>query len=268
MDIKEYIESPDALFHYTKVSTAIEHILHTKKFKLSVQKNSDDPREYKKLNYSMGEQEGVSIRKIAGKIDGILQNECRVMCFCTNEPTTLIQSDGSLKKEDAYSNGGKKSRMWTQYGQQHYGVCLVFSQKELKRVIDEQKQNIKHCLSDFVQYEQDGFNIDTYLNCRRASEEGVEDYSYNYVIENIKMFKFRKHVDYRDEAEFRVVVLDPERKLEYIDISSVIKCVIVGDRTSKVYFPLIKEICNKLEIETQKVSWHHGKSFLDKMPDG
>jgi hypothetical protein len=47
-NIVEYIKtSDDALFHYTKVSTSIEHILHTKKFKLSVFNDTNDPNEYK-----------------------------------------------------------------------------------------------------------------------------------------------------------------------------------------------------------------------------
>ena len=47
MDLNEYIETEDALFHYTKTSVALEKILYTQKFKLSLLKDTNDPREYK-----------------------------------------------------------------------------------------------------------------------------------------------------------------------------------------------------------------------------
>lgn len=268
MSIDEYIKTPDALFHYTKTSTAIEKILHTKKFKLSLLKDANDPREYKfKLFNTVGESldpnttcdltsEAITV------IDRILRYECRVMCFCTNNKPTLILGDGSsTEDEHVCSEGWNKSRMWSQYGQNHYGICLVLSKIELEKVLKAQVSGYKVSHVKYSQQDGTSWGVKT-LDGNRLKSEGVEKYSYNHVMENSEELFFRKNIDYRDEAEFRVVILDPDKKLEYLDVSSLIKCVIVGDRTPEAYIPLINQMCNGLNIESRKASWYRGKYYL------
>ena len=266
IDDEDIETSSDALFHYTKASTAIEHILHTKKFKPSLLKDTNDLREceFKVFGTTGSVPEPDAIRlldKAQYFIDKILRNESRVMCFCTNEKPKLILSDDSLPINDEYawSEGWSKSRMWSQYGQNHHGICLVFSKEGLKSVLAnaKKKSQIKDSLMFPVDYsQQDRYDFKAInLDSDRLEKEGVEEYSFNHVMENSKELLFRKHIDYRDEAEFRVVVFDPDKKFEYLDISSLIKCVIVGDRTSKAYIPLIKQMCADLKIKFRKASW-------------
>ena len=271
MSIDEYIKTSDALFHYTKTSIAIEHILHTKKFKLSLLKDTNDPREYQfKLFNVMGwsldrDTTPQLLNKAQTVIDRILRYECKVMGFCSNDKPTLILSNGSsIEDEHVCLAGWSKSRMWSQYGQNHYGICLVFSKNELENVLNKKKSQIRDFKASYVQYSQQeriGRSAIT-LNGNRLESEGVEKYSFNHVIENSEELFFRKHIDYRDEAEFRVVVFDPNKKLENLDISSSIKCVIVGDRTPEAYIPLINQRCAELNIESRRARWDRGQSNL------
>jgi hypothetical protein len=271
-DIDEYIEtSEDALFHYTKVSIAIEHILHTKKFRLSLLKDTNDPREYKFKLLSTTwwpSDRDITIDlsdEAQTVIDRILRYECRIMCFCTNKKPILILNDDSLvEDEHACSKGWSKSRMWSQYGQNHHGICLVFSKRELEGILNKIKSQIKVFKASYVQYSQkDGIGWEAIiLDGNRLENEGIEVYSFNHVMENSDELFFRKHVDYRDEAEFRVVVFDSNKKLEYLDISSWIKCVIIGDRTPKAYIPLINQMCADLNIESRRAHWDKGKPYL------
>jgi len=271
MIIDEYIKTSDALFHYTKRSIAIEHILHTKKFKLSLLKDTNDPREYKfkffnTMGWSLDPDTTIDLsNKAHTVIDRILRYECRVMCFCTNNRPTLILSDGSsVEDKHDCSKGWSKSRMWSQYGQNHYGICLVFSKKELERLLSEMESQIRDYRANYVKYSQEyGFDWEAItLDGNRLQSEGVEGYSFNHVMENSEELFFRKHIDYRDEAEFRVVVFDPDKELEYLDVSSFIKCVIVGDRTPEAYIPLINQMCTDLNIESRRAYWERGKSHL------
>ena len=264
MNIDEYIKTPDALFHYTKKSIAIEHILHTKKFKLSILKNTNDPREYKDKIFSVaGDSLGYDktvdlLNKARPVTDRIQRYECRVMCFCTNnKPTLILSDDRSIEDEHACPEGWSKSRMWSQYGQNHYGICLVFSKRELINALEKTKPQISDYKASYVKYSQrHGFDWEaTTLDGNRLEEEGIRKYSFNHVMENAEELFFRKHIDYRDEAEFRVVVFDPDKKLEYLDVSSLIKCVIVGDRTPDAYIPLINQICTDLHIESRRAHW-------------
>ena len=271
MSIDEYIKTSDALFHYTKTSIAIEHILHTKKFKLSLLKDTNDPREYQfKLFNVMGwsldrDTTPQLLNKAQTVIDRILRSECKVMGFCSNNKPILILSNGSsIENEHVCSAGWSKSRMWSQYGQNHYGICLVFSKNELENALSKKKSQIRDFKASYIQYshqERIALSAIT-LNGNRLESEGVEEYSFNHVIENSEELFFRKHIDYRDETEFRVVVFDPNKKLEYLDINSSIKCIIVGDRTPEAYIPLINQMCADLNIESRRARWDRGKSHL------
>lgn len=268
MSIDEYIETSDALFHYTKASIAIENILHTKKFKLSILNDANDPREYKDwlLNMSVEDPSNANIsrdllHKAHNVVNRISKYECRVMCFCTNNKPTLILSDGN-SVEDKYvcSKGWNKSRMWSQYGQAYYGICIVLSKSALEIALGAIKPQIRYYRASDIHYSQHG-KITITLN-GDMFQKGGEEYLYNHIIENFEELFFRKHIDYRDEAEFRVVMLDPDKKLEYLDVSSLIKCVIVGDRTPDVYIPLINQMCTDLNIESRRAYWVKGQPHL------
>ncbi len=264
-DIDGYIRtSEDALFHYTKTSTAIEHILHTKRFKLSVLNNSNDPQEYKDMllsisGSSLGPDKTFELLGRANRcVNRMLKDEGRRMCFCTNDKPILILRDGcSIEDEHACSEGWSKSRMWSQYAENHYGVCLVLSKERLAGALDERKCQIAHCRLGPVKYLQpdDDSGEALCVDGNRAEAEGVEEHARNHVVEHCEELFFRKHIDYRDEAEFKVVVFDPDKKLEYLDVSSLIKCVIVGERTPEAYIPLVDQMCSELSIEFRIASW-------------
>ncbi len=276
MDIDEYIKSQDALFHYTKTSIAIEHILYEKQFKLSLLKDTNDPREYKfKLFSVMGwslkpNTTSELLNRAQTAIDRILRQQCRVMCFCTNKKPNLILNDGNtIEDTHICSEGWSKSRMWAQYGQNHYGICLVFSKEEINNILNGMKSEIRDFKASYVKYSQQ-YQIDfdsITLDGNRLENEGVEEYSFKHVLENSEEFFFTKHIDYRDEAEFRFVIFEPHRKdtyknLEYLDVKPSLKCVIVGDRTPEAYFHLINKMCVDLNIVSGRAYWDRGKPHL------
>lgn len=264
LDLDQYVNTDDALFHYTKLSVAIESILPTKKLKLSLLKDTNDPIENKFKIFSIfseglpEDSTGEISKKAHPIINRILLSESRVLCFCSNKKPTLILNDNNtvVDKHNCLE-GWNKSRMWSQYSENHCGICLVFSKDGLEKELKTKRHEIVDYKSGYVQYFQKGrMPWDTItLNGNRAETEGVEQYSRNHVIENSEEFFYRKHIDYRDEAEYRAVVFDPDGKLEYLDISSSIKGVIAGYEMPEVYYPLIDQLSEQLEIETRKVRW-------------
>ncbi len=93
-------------------------------------------------------------------------------------------------------------------------------------------------------------------------QEGVAHYCARHVKENTHDLFFTKHVDYRDESEYRLVVRDPANAVEYIDVSSSIRGIIAGDRTPEVYFPILKAFSRNLQVEARQAHWDRGKSHL------
>lgn len=260
MELKQYINTDDAIFHYTKLSVAVENILSTKKLKLSLFKDTNDPKEYEfrllsATNVTSPEKSLELINKATQIINRKIRSKCKLLCFCSNKKPFLIVDKDIVEDEYAYSEGCKKSRMWSQYSENHEGVCLVFSKKDVE---DELKKQLlpkgAYYKFDYVQYSQkQGFDRrENMIDCDSLIRQGAENYSTEYIKKNIREIFFRKHIDYRDEAEYRMVVFDA---MKHLGISSSIKGVIAGNRTPEVYFSLIKQLCEKLKIGFLKVSW-------------
>jgi hypothetical protein len=266
MNFEEYLKTQDALFHYTKTSIAIEHILHTKEFKLSTSYDADDPKEYKfkisgSKRYSSAEDalDDESYDKLSNEvrteINRILRFKCRRMSFCSNIKPTLILSDNDHKKDDYFcTDVYAKSRMGSQYGEGHKGICLVLSKSEIEKAFDERKTQVKKYKADYVKYllsSKSNPDVDLSPNAGK----NVKEYASKYVMDNFEFFFFHKHIDYRDEGEFRAVVFDPDNKLECLDISTSLRGVIVGDRIHDSYIHLIKQMCKDIKIECLQAHW-------------
>jgi hypothetical protein len=262
--VEDVKNSDDALFHYTKTSIAIEHILPRQELKLSLPKETNDPRENKEKIFSLSckglpENSTDRISKQAYQIiNKILLSESKMLCFCSNKKPTLILNDGNtIADELNCSDGYNKSRMWSQYGENHRGICLVFSKEKLEKELETKRhRQILDYKCGYVQYFEEGrmpLKI-TKIDGNKFIKEN-EDYLRRRVIENSDEFFYRKHIDYRDEAEYRIVVFDPDGNLKHLNINSSIRGVIAGDATPKVYFRLINELSEQFKIKPWKVGW-------------
>ncbi|MCD6224260.1 MAG: DUF2971 domain-containing protein, partial [Deltaproteobacteria bacterium] len=122
----DFISSEDALFHYTKKNIVFENILYRDCFKLSNFKNTNDPQEYKAnligaSGWGWKKSTQSQIHQTLKIIDNIIKKQTGFASFCANKyKNTQLQSHGFLK-----------SRMWSQYGEGHEGICLVFSKKNI-----------------------------------------------------------------------------------------------------------------------------------------
>ncbi len=261
--LDDYIASEDALFHYTRCAIALEKILHDGKFKLSSLINANDPREYKfKLYGAIGwgnfppdfEKKFHDIHPI---LDKALRIQCKVMCCCSNLQPHLVLENGSIVT-DTYSGriGWAKSRMWAQYGDNHGGICLVFSKDEVRNSMLAQIPS-EYCKSEFVRYRQGSRQGSKamILDGDRLITEKNEEYAIHHIMSNATELLFTKDIDYRDESEFRFVLFDSENKLEFLDITSSIRAVIVGDRTPEVYYSTVNELCARYGIQCRRAYW-------------
>jgi len=264
------LENDDLLFHYTRTSTALEKILHEGKIRLRLLTETNDPREYKDkilgaFGWSLRPEDNQQINAADKALRRILEKECRAMSFCANSKPTIVFNSG-VRKEDGTANtvGWNKPRMWSQYGEDHHGICLAFSKNALKAEINTKKEIIKFFRDQHVMYELPGRPSikSSTIDATRLRNEGVEVYCMNHIRDNAEALFFTKDIDYRDENEYRFILFDPDGKIEYIEIARSIKCLIQGDRTAGVYSPLIQELCIRYRIEQRKVLWDGGQAHL------
>lgn len=255
--LHSFLDSEDTLFHYTTSSVALENILHHKKFKLSKFVRTGDPKEYKDILFNIAfhflatnedEKEEITQKeKAQGQINSILKEKIRVICLCTN-------SD---------KNGWSKFRMWSQYGEGHSGICLVFSKKKLENYLRNNLEDVYYKTGD-VEYKkydfQYGKSFDIDINTLKKL--GIESYCTDHLKKHIQYFCFQKNIDYKDESEYRVIIFDFNNKYEYLDISDFIEWIIVGERTSKVYDATIADIRSKFPINCARLSYNKDQLHL------
>ena len=82
---------------------------------------------------------------------------------------------------------------------------------------------------------------------------------------NYKYLFFKKHRDYRDEAEYRFIVLDMDNNCEYLDISDCLVGIILGHNFPITYLPIVEGIVSELEIIRDQVYiWDDGNVTLSR----
>jgi hypothetical protein len=140
-DLIEYAKDDDALFHYTKKKTIIKHIIPEKKLLLSHYYETNDPWEYKfRLLNANGsfqcKQNQHLYADIHPLIDKIIRYEWRIGCFSSsNKPKLFLEDNRYVEDEYSNNSGWCKTRMWSQYGDNHKGACLVLSKSKLNDIL-------------------------------------------------------------------------------------------------------------------------------------
>ncbi len=260
-DLRNFFNSDDAIYHFTKKETLIEYILNNHELKTGNFTNANDPYEYKhKLVPAFGW--------------GWEDKDYLKVSNCTNEIDNLIKKSGFLSfSKNKYSvtgnlvqNGYEKSRMWAQYADNHYGACLVFSSKLL---IEE----IKHKFKESKIYAEDITYFDSKCSLKTPSlsidgkdldTKNISEICMSFLDSNYKKILFQKESDYKDENEFRIILMsNNEKQFDLlIDISKCLKVIVLGDKFPKVYFDTVKILLSNLDINCKKNHWEDNQYHL------
>jgi len=154
--------------------------------------------------------------------------------------------------------------MWSQYGDIHSGVCLVLNKTKLLNEI----KNIYP--PDTIYYEPiiyQCFNIlrDSFKDFQKSLKD-TNKKDYDVIKDNIKCIFFEKHIDYKDEQEYRIVIYDKSNEFIKIPFSNSICGLIVGDKFPSVYNDIIEKYCQPnnscKEIKLIKLKWGNGLPFI------
>lgn len=268
--IKEKIEDKDCLFHYTSAEIAINHILFEKSLKFTPLKNMSDPFENKNFEFYYKNVDLKKYNIISEKENELqkIKEHSKIACFCSNRipeigylDTHRNRLDKNIIKQDSIKEipAYKRSRMWNQYADNHKGVCIVFSKDKL--IETTEKQFGLPPYKEYVVYSKDyyyfRFNLD--LDCNELVCKNSEEFIKKYLENKKNYIYFSKYIDYRDEAEFRIVIYDPaDNKDFFLKIGNCILGVIIGENCPDGYGSYINELCRKLNIFCSTIEWRHG----------
>ena len=248
MKNEKIFNKTDTIFHYTKLETAFEYILKNKQLRFTKYKDSKDPHESRLRKFALTTSETITwpqfdkkLIKINNDINKIIQNRLRITCFCKNK--------------ENYS-GYFRSRMWSQYADNHRGVCLAFSKKALQNAIKKQFSSV-FIKDEEVDYDvHEDIRFDKMYN-HQAKTINYTNSNHNTIMKhlniNYKYLFFKKHWDYRDEAEYRIIVYDIDSKYEYLDISDCLVGFILGYRFPVIYLPIVESVESELNLVRDQV---------------
>lgn len=247
MSIPERFKDKDTIYHYTKLSTAIEYILYNEELLLSPRINSFDPIENLKprIIYSLDE----TLKRNSEELELCREfieerlNNAKQLSFCKNDYETFNYENYYHIPLEYY--GFLKPRMWDQYGDKYNGVCLAFSLSELKK-------NTK-IYNNHVIYRKYSNLEQNHLNVKQIElyKKGIGEYKVDLDL-SIKKLMCEKHKDYQGEMEYRFISFSSDDK---VLIKKSIIGVIINRNTHENYKEIIKNYTNTKGIDLLYINW-------------
>lgn len=219
----------NSLFHYTKLSTFLEYILPHLAIKFNSIQKTNDPFEN-----SLSISTICSPPKVSGTDIPGLNQQMEYLLASANS-TNILQDfkvlcfSQSFKTKDFVTYGYNMPRMWTQYGNNHKGICIEFDKRKLIRKIQD---SFKPVYFDKVTYRNDSNLID-YDNKKTYSDEYIKE----LLIKHRKELFFTKHRDWSGEREYRILYIGQNEYVVFL--RNCIKAIYLGLRFNNKYFPLI-----------------------------
>ncbi|MBN2625224.1 MAG: DUF2971 domain-containing protein [Spirochaetales bacterium] len=251
-----------SIFHYTTNETAINYLLPDHSIKFSMLENTNDPYEYKfTLTNGRGwgetsEDTFAKWREATPVFDRYRRRLIKVACFCTTDTSSFTEE---IEHEEAINYGCCKPRMWAQYGENNYGVCIVFNKERLTDII---KERFEYSNADLISYESDFVKRQFNFDLNRLSNLSIDEYCRDHIKRHSDLLFFRKHADFQDEREYRIVFLSDTEKDVIVDIEEAITTVVIGDRFPDGQLPALAFHCTELDIPCYRVNWDKGRAFV------
>jgi hypothetical protein len=244
-----------------KAGTALDHVLPECRLRLSPFESTNDPKETKSWHFSLWSsryrnEDHETGRKIGVELSATLKQNTTLACFCTDNAP--LSGDHT---RDILNRGYCKPRMWAQYADNHRGVCLVFRKDALVQKIAEQSKGAL-MLARKVSYRNrkliQPISPHAYMIDWDVFDAlGPAMYARHHVAQYHVPLFFEKLQDWRDECEWRVVVLGPEPGPLYVNFGQALVGVIHGDNIDERMSWSIAEMTEGSSVEHMGLRWRN-----------
>jgi hypothetical protein len=236
------------IYHYTTAKIAREFILPNGTLKFSNINQLNDPEESTKyeslfLDNTNNNEEPDSMNILMGFKD-IFPSLLFSASFCTDKKDEKpYEEKKSFETFLPLNKGFMLSRMWGTYGDMHKGVCLCFDKLKLLASFQKVISDNFDIYEDDVKYTRDILDyIRRFSQSRKILSPTGINASYNtfsqykkHIITNKDFFLFMKQNDWRDENEFKIVLVqnDFQRNTDiYLPFGDSLTAIFMGERFS------------------------------------
>jgi hypothetical protein len=233
-----FVKPENRLYHYCRLSTALELILAEKKLLLCPINKSNDPRENKSFVFAAIFWQGTDIGNLEdrnGEISKILRDDCKMLCF---------------SQDYEHFFGYESSRMWAYYGDNHKGLCLLIDKEEfLQENIEIIDLNL---LKKIHYYEFDPNKPIYHKQVDHSLMKSMGEIRYLREVFRSKQLDylyFTKNKEWESEQELRLVYFSEKKENEYCSIKNSLKKIFVGVDFHNSYLPSIIKLCPHVGID-------------------
>jgi hypothetical protein len=188
----------------------------------------------------------------------------KTACFCTG-----YFNINEFNKENIHNKrqGFFYPRMWAQYANKSSGCCIIFK-KDILDTLFNKLSDKYYLFSGKIKY-LDILNIDHIYNLQKLIFPIHRFKNENEVIkflrENHHLLFFCKDKDWKDEKEYRYLIIDKNyNNLEpyFMKIENAVDSVIFGEKCKSDLNDIIKK-CIKERINLYRIKNYLGKYYLD-----
>lgn len=230
------------IYHYTKLSTTIEHILDSMTLRTNYLNSLNDPKENQlwafggiNIDYENIYPETYSEKTHIShqyKLGEEIKSKIQALCFVNSE----------------HSGGYENEMMWAHYGERHKGLCVELDFDEFKL------ENISSGIFKFenVEYE----NIEKpqlYWNKNLSKAENIK----NLIQTHYKSLFLSKSEYWEKEYEKRLLIISDEQ--HYLKINKSLTAIYFGLLTHPNYYQAIKRLINPNRTKLYRLYYERNK---------
>lgn len=232
----------DHLFHYTNPDAALYGILASGTLRLSPFESTNDLWESRPLYPSLTTHHDDELKVDAGFG---LWNELDASIRLGAKVTSLTQDwdlPESVLNRDAL-RGWAHLSLWAHYGAGHAGICFRFDRAKLVEAFLATSSADSRHFHGPVTYVSASMGVGpNAIDVGQVKEFGVDAVATAYAEANKDTIFFRKHSDWANEAEYRLVLMNQSVLPSHFDIRGALSGVFIGDAFPSARLPALRAV--------------------------
>ncbi len=265
--IEGFKDHSQLLYHYTKMSTARNHIFRTGRLRMSDFRLMNDPKESRMWKFGLtgakcGDMKCKEWDELGAKLSTRFKEHARVMCFCRDVEPLTGDHMGDIGRR-----GFARPRMWAQYAENHTGVCLVFDRVKLSEQIKQACAKAWIVIGSKVNYRDRHIAADLRghyeINLDWLERLGFEQYWRQHIRQFGQRLFFEKMEDWRDEWEYRYVAFFEDTPEVFVDMADALVGVAFGVDAKVEDVDALIEVLLPTKVKLIGLKWENAMPWYD-----